>query len=60
MIYDLYAVVNHRGNLGHGHYTALCKNDNSWHCFNDKNVTPIEKKDIITENAYLLFYRKKL
>lgn len=26
LIYDLYAVSNHYGNMGFGHYTAYCKN----------------------------------
>jgi Ubiquitin carboxyl-terminal hydrolase len=32
-VYDLYAVSQHSGGLGGGHYTAVCKNhiDNNWY-----------------------------
>ena len=33
--YDLYAVSNHYGGLGGGHYTAYAKNGNKWFEFND-------------------------
>lgn len=37
-IYDLFAVDNHYGGLGGGHYTAFAKNfyDNSWYEYNGK------------------------
>lgn len=40
MIYDLFAVSNHYGGLGGGHYTATCKNykNSLWYDFNDSNV----------------------
>ena len=60
-IYDLFAVANHRGGLHGGHYFAYCKNylDNNWYEFNDSNVSKIEKKDIVTKGAYVLFYSKR-
>ena len=38
MIYDLFAVDNHYGGLGGGHYTAYAKNfyDNQWYEYNGK------------------------
>jgi len=35
--YDLYAVSNHMGDLGGGHYTAFCKNavNKQWYSFDD-------------------------
>jgi hypothetical protein len=40
-IYDLYAVSNHSGGLGGGHYTAFGKNitDQAWYYFNDSSVS---------------------
>ena len=35
-VYDLYAIVNHFGNLNGGHYTAYAKNpDGNWYDYND-------------------------
>jgi ubiquitin carboxyl-terminal hydrolase 8 len=61
-VYDLYGVCNHYGGVMGGHYTAFAKNfDNKWVHYNDTIVDIIENKhDIITSNAYCLFYRKKL
>ena len=39
-LYDLYAVSQHSGGLGGGHYTAVCQNhiDKFWYNFNDRFV----------------------
>ena len=37
-VYDLYAVSNHYGGLGGGHYTAYAKNNGKWHDYNDSSV----------------------
>jgi hypothetical protein len=58
--YDLFAVSNHFGGLGGGHYTAYCKDpiDGYWYDCDDSKVNRLDEK-IITKAAYLLFYRKK-
>ena len=33
--YDLYAVIQHHGEIGHGHYTSICKIIDKWYLFND-------------------------
>lgn len=60
-IYDLYAVANHYGSLGSGHYTAYAKNvfDGKWYEFNDSKVSPASEKDIVSAAAYVLFYRRR-
>ncbi|PWN40949.1 UCH-domain-containing protein [Ceraceosorus guamensis] len=61
-IYDLYAVDNHFGGLGGGHYTAYAKNpdDGQWHYFDDSSVTPVaDPESVKTKAAYLLFYRRR-
>eukprot|EP01015_Nassula_variabilis_P012009 TRINITY_DN1971_c0_g1_i5.p1 TRINITY_DN1971_c0_g1~~TRINITY_DN1971_c0_g1_i5.p1 ORF type:complete len:772 (-),score=46.56 TRINITY_DN1971_c0_g1_i5:32-2347(-) len=61
LIYELYGIVNHIGSLGFGHYTAYCKNPETqeWYEFNDSHVDKVRVSQICTENAYLLFYRRK-
>lgn len=57
--YELYAVSNHFGTLTGGHYTAFCKDtENAWLSYDDNTVTKIDKKKIVTSNAYLLFYSR--
>ena len=60
-IYDLFAVANHVGGLHGGHYYAYCKNwiDNEWYEFNDSHVTKVDLKNIVSESAYVLFYKKR-
>ena len=41
LIYDLYAVTNHYGSLGYGHYTAFANNNEFWYKFDDTNVEMI-------------------
>ena len=61
VLYDLYAVTNHYGDLGGGHYTAICKSsiDQKWYNFNDSCVSPAAQNEIVTSAAYLLWYRKR-
>lgn len=42
LIYDLYAVSNHYGGVGGGHYTAYGKNSvtGQWYSFNDSSCQP--------------------
>lgn len=61
-IYDLYAISNHYGALGGGHYTAFCKNqnDSKWYKFDDSSVTPVtDPNAVITSAAYVLFYQRR-
>jgi ubiquitin C-terminal hydrolase len=60
-VYDLYAVSQHSGGLGGGHYTALCKNpiDGNWYNFNDSFVSETTAQSAVNEMAYVLFYRRK-
>ena len=45
--YDLYAVSNHSGGMGGGHYTAHCRNDQgTWFTCNDSCVTEAAERDV--------------
>jgi len=59
-IYDLYGICNHSGGLSGGHYTSYVKNANGkWYHFNDTTITEINESNLVSSNAYVLFYRKK-
>ena len=65
-VYDLYAVCNHIGtSLYGGHYTTFIKIDSdaeqqNWCEFDDQQIRSVtSEKEIISSNAYILFYRKK-
>jgi ubiquitin C-terminal hydrolase len=60
-VYDLYGVCNHSGSNDGGHYTAFIKHNinNKWYHFNDTNITEIHPTNIVTNQAYCLFYNKK-
>lgn len=62
LIYDLIGVDNHMGGLGGGHYTAFAKNfvDGKWYHYNDSSVSPISENQLVTANAYLLFYKRRI
>lgn len=65
LIYDLYGVSNHYGNMGFGHYTAYCQNPvtNQWYEFDDSRVSQVNpamlRNSVCTNAAYNLFYRRR-
>ncbi|KAF2715927.1 UCH-domain-containing protein [Polychaeton citri CBS 116435] len=62
-VYDLFAVDNHYGGLGGGHYTAMAKNfyDGQWYDYNDSIVSQVGSgaAKLKSAAAYLLFYRRR-
>ena len=60
-VYDLYAISNHYGSMGGGHYTAYCRNINgNWYDFNDSSVSEVRNPNsVITAAAYVLFYKRR-
>ena len=60
--YDLFAIANHVGGINGGHYYAYAKNWklNKWFEYNDTYVSEIEESKLITKNAYVLFYCRKI
>ncbi|KAJ6752357.1 hypothetical protein OIU85_002758 [Salix viminalis] len=58
--YELFAISNHYGGLGGGHYTAFAKliDENRWYNFDDSRVSPVNEADIKTSAAYVLFYKR--
>ncbi|EGG20417.1 peptidase C19 family protein [Cavenderia fasciculata] len=60
-VYDLFAVSNHYGSMGGGHYTAYALNEleNQWVKFDDSHTQNVDASNVITDAAYVLFYRRK-
>lgn len=61
-IYDLFAVSNHSGGLGGGHYTAYAKNfqDGLWYNFNDSSCAEVrDPREIVSKRAYALMYKRR-
>ncbi|KAB2615189.1 ubiquitin carboxyl-terminal hydrolase 8-like [Pyrus ussuriensis x Pyrus communis] len=57
--YMLYAVSNHFGSMGGGHYTAFVHHGGDrWYDFDDSHVKPISQDKIKSSSAYVLFYRR--
>jgi len=58
--YELYAVSNHMGGMGGGHYTAYAKNfrNGKWYTFDDSHVSETSVTRVATPSAYVLFYKR--
>jgi len=68
LVYDLWCVSNHCGSLSRGHYTASCRSrcdgggdisGDSWFSFNDCIVSPLRDFDVVSSEAYVLFYVRR-
>ena len=58
--YDLFAVSQHYGSTGFGHYTAVCKNyDGKWYSYNDSSCSETNENEAQSSAAYVLFYRRQ-
>ena len=58
--YDLFAVSQHFGSTGGGHYTAVCKNyDGNWYSYNDSSCSRTSASNVASSSAYVLFYRRR-
>ena len=58
--YQLFGVVDHLGKeLDKGHYvTNVQMNDGQWITFDDDEIKDTRFKNVVSEKAYMLFYRK--
>lgn len=55
-MYDLSAVVVHKGKMDSGHYICYCREGNDWFMFDDSKVVLVSETEVLEANAYLLFY----
>jgi len=61
-VYDLFAVSNHMGGMGGGHYTAYVLNgvDGHWYEHDDTHVSRVRSiHHIRSSAAYILFYKRR-
>ena len=66
--YKLKSIIEHRGGASQGHYVAAKRlanppNDDlkggDWIFCNDSITTPITGQEVLSANAYMLFYEKQ-
>lgn len=55
--YALYSVVC----LVNGHYTCFASRNDTWYRYDDTKITPVtDVEEIITKNAYVVLYKRKV
>ncbi|KIY72161.1 cysteine proteinase [Cylindrobasidium torrendii FP15055 ss-10] len=57
--YDLFAVINHEGNMSTGHYTNYARFGDEWYRFDDDKVTVASLGACLASNPYMCFYVKR-
>ncbi|KAH9010113.1 hypothetical protein EDB85DRAFT_2053774 [Lactarius pseudohatsudake] len=59
--YELFAVVNHEGQIDNGHYTSFARFQDTWCRFDDDKVTPATLAEVLGTTApiYMAFYVKR-
>ncbi|KAF7344818.1 Ubiquitin carboxyl-terminal hydrolase [Mycena venus] len=58
-VYDLFAVINHEGQINNGHYTNYGRSEDEWYRFDDDKVTPASLGSVLASPAYMCFYVKR-
>jgi ubiquitin carboxyl-terminal hydrolase 22/27/51 len=58
-IYSLFSVVQHVGSMESGHYTCYVKHNGQWFLCDDSTVYIANEDDVMSCQAYLLFYVRK-
>lgn len=60
-VYDVYAVMNHTGNIGSGHcFTHAMGRDGRWFVYDDeKEVEQISTSKVVTNDAYVILARRR-
>lgn len=57
--YDLFAVINHEGQMDNGHYTNFARFQDEWYRFDDEKVTLANLGTCLNSTAYMCFYVKR-
>jgi ubiquitin carboxyl-terminal hydrolase 22/27/51 len=56
LIYDLSAVIVHKGKMDSGHYVNYSREGGDWFAFDDSKVVLVSEAEVLAAEAYLLFY----
>lgn len=71
-VYKLYGISSHSGGIGGGHYVAYTRRrpsgaaleeeqiDQDWFYFSDTHVQSVSLKNVLSQEAYVLFYERVL
>ncbi|KAF8813509.1 cysteine proteinase [Phlegmacium glaucopus] len=57
--YDLFAVINHEGQINNGHYTNYARFNDEWYRFDDDKVSHSSFGACLNSAAYMCFYVKR-
>ncbi|KAI9787723.1 MAG: hypothetical protein M1839_000254 [Geoglossum umbratile] len=55
-MYDLLGVIVHMGTIDTGHYISFAREGHQWFRFDDSKVTLASEQEVLSADAYLLFY----
>jgi ubiquitin carboxyl-terminal hydrolase 22/27/51 len=56
LIYELATVIVHKGKMDSGHYVSYSREGNDWFMFDDSKVVLVTEAEVLSAEAYLLFY----
>ena len=59
-IYQLSALVYHKGSVASGHYKSVNRMVGGWVCCDDSKVSRVSARDVcaLSKDVYLLFYKQ--
>ncbi|KAJ7860108.1 hypothetical protein B0H14DRAFT_2350816, partial [Mycena olivaceomarginata] len=60
--YDLFAVINHEGQINNGHYTNYARFEDEWYRFDNDKCVPSSARElgsVLASPAYMCFYVKR-
>lgn len=58
--YELSSLINHRGGVGRGHYTAYIKKKSQWYFTNDSSVKPCTWESAFKSQCYIAIYSRRI
>jgi len=59
-LYDLFAVVEHKGKIDNGHFVSFVRHESRWFKCDDATITPTQPHQIArSKGSYLLFYVRR-